>query len=92
MGDSAYLAYYQRNRDVILNRAKHCYENDKERLREQARDKYRNLSKEEKNKKREYGKNRYHNMSEEKKTRLIEYQKIIARQRNLNIIINKIVF
>ena len=30
--------YYQRNRDVILNRAKDYYENDKERLR--ARDKY----------------------------------------------------
>ena len=47
----------------------------KNRLREQARDKYRNLSEEEKNKKREYGKNRYHNMSEEKKQRLKEYQK-----------------
>ena len=47
----------------------------KERLREHARDKYRNLSEEEKNEKREYGKNRYHNMSEEKKIRLKEYQK-----------------
>ena len=36
---------------MILNRAKYCYVNDKERLREQARDKYRNLSEEEKNKK-----------------------------------------
>ena len=43
--------YYQRNRDVILNRAKHNYENDKERLRKKARDKYRNLSEEDKNKK-----------------------------------------
>ena len=33
--------YYQRNREVILNIAKDCYENDKERLREQTRDKYR---------------------------------------------------
>ena len=41
---------------MILNRAKYYYENDKEILREQARDKYRNLSEEEKNKKREYGK------------------------------------
>ena len=57
------LTYYQRNRDVILNRTKDYYENDKEILREQARDKYKNLSKEEKNKKREYGRNRYHNMS-----------------------------
>ena len=69
------LTYYQKNRDVILNRAKDYYENDKERLRGQARDKYRNLSEEEKNKKREYGKNRYRNMSEEKKQRLKEYQK-----------------
>ena len=50
MSESAYLTYYQRNRDVMLNRTKD-YENDKERLREQARDKYRNLSEEEKNKK-----------------------------------------
>ena len=27
--------YYQRNREIILNRAKDYYENDKERLREQ---------------------------------------------------------
>ena len=31
--------YYQRNREIMLNRAKNCYENDKERLREQARNK-----------------------------------------------------
>ena len=60
---------------MILNRAKDYYENDKERLREQARDKYRNLSEEEKYKKREYGRDRYFNMSEEKKKRLKEYQK-----------------
>ena len=41
------LTYYQKNRDVILNRTKDYYENDKERLRGQARDKYRNLSEEE---------------------------------------------
>ena len=40
--------YYQENRDVVLNRAKDYCENDKERLREQAREKYRNLSEEEK--------------------------------------------
>ena len=70
--------YYQKNRNVILNRAKDYYENDKEILRNNARDKYRNLSEEEKkreNKKREYGKNRYHNMSEEKKQKLKEYQR-----------------
>ena len=46
--ESVNLTYYQRNQEVILNRAKGYYENDKERLREQARDKYRNLSEEEK--------------------------------------------
>ena len=60
--------YYQRNRDVILNRAQDYNENDKEKLRQQARDKNRNLSEEDKNKIREYGKTRCHNMSEEKKT------------------------
>ena len=74
MSESADLTYRQRNREVILNRAKDYYENDKKRLRKQARDKYRNLSEEEKNKKRDYGKNTYRNLSEEKK-RLKEYQK-----------------
>ena len=60
------LTYYQRTRDMILNRAKDYYENDKERLRGQARDKYENLSEEEKNEKREYGKSRHNNMSEKK--------------------------
>ena len=59
---------------MILNRAKDYYENDKERLRGQARDIYRNLSEEEKDKEREYGKNRYRNISGEKKQRLNEYQ------------------
>ena len=81
MSESSYLIYYQRNRGVIPNRAKNYYENDKERLREQARDKYRKLSEEEKNKKRKYGKSRYCNMSEEKKQRLKEYQKNYCKAR-----------
>ena len=48
MGECADLTYCQRNQDVILNRARDYYWNDKERLREEARDKYRNLSEEEK--------------------------------------------
>ena len=66
MSECTDLTYYQRNRDVILNRTKYYYENDKERLREQARDKYRTLSEEEKNTKREYGKNRHHNYLKKK--------------------------
>ena len=41
---------------MILNRAKDYYENDKERLRQQARDKYKNLSEQDKSNKREYEK------------------------------------
>ena len=48
MGKNTNLTYYQKSRDVILNRAKDYYKNNKERLRLQARHKYRNLSEEEK--------------------------------------------
>ena len=40
--------YYQRNRDIMLNRAKDYYKNNKESLRERAKNKYRSLSKDEK--------------------------------------------
>ena len=50
---SLILTYYQKNRNVIPNKAKDYHKNDKERLNEQARDKYRSLSEEEKNKKRD---------------------------------------
>ena len=75
MSECADWTYYQANRDVMLNRVKGYYEDDKERLWEQVWDKYRNLSEEEKNKKREYGKNRYRNILKRKKQRLKEYQK-----------------
>ena len=39
MNEYVDLTYYQKNLDVVLNRAKYYYENDKERLREQSRDK-----------------------------------------------------
>ena len=38
----------KKNRDVIQYKGKDYYENDKEKLRQQARDKHRNLSEEEK--------------------------------------------
>ena len=75
MDESVEETCYQRNRHVMLNTAKNYYENDKDTLRKQARDKCRNLSEEDKNKKRQYGRNRYRNMSEEKKQGLKEYQK-----------------
>ena len=84
--------YYQRNGEIMLNRAKYYYENDKEGLREQARNKYRHLSEEDKEKKREYGKNRYHNMSEEQKQKLKEYQKQRYQEKKKSLeIIDKIV-
>ena len=76
------LTCYQRNRGVTLKRAEDYYENNKKRLREQAKDKYRNLSEEEKILKREYGKNIYHNMSEEKIQRLKEYEKNYREAKN----------
>ena len=75
--------YYQRNREMILNRAKDYYENNKELLTERARNKYRELSEEEKDIKREYGKKRHHNMSEENKKKLKECQRIIVRLKNM---------
>ena len=80
MSESAYLTYYQNyqnNRDVILNRAKDYYENDKQRLRVQAKVEanIENYLKNKKIKKREHGKNRYCNIPEEKKRRLKKYQK-----------------
>ena len=69
------LTYYQRNRDVILNIAKDYCENDEERLRKKAKDKYRNLSEKEKYKKREYGKKQISQYVWRKKQRLKEYQK-----------------
>ena len=68
----------------MLSKAKDYYKNNKERLREQARNKYRNLPEEEKIKKREYGKNRYHNMS--KKENIIICQKYLSIINNDSIV------
>ena len=46
--------YHQRNREVMLNRAKEYYKNNKEVITEKARNKYRELSDEQKNIKKEY--------------------------------------
>ena len=59
--------YFQKNQEAILKRAKDYHENDKKRLREQARDKYRSLSQEEKKSK--------ESKIKKKKQELKEYQK-----------------
>ena len=67
--------YYERNRDVILNRAKDYHKNNKELLRERAKNKCRELPENEKDVKRLYQRDRYHNMSAEEKQRLKECQR-----------------
>ena len=37
MCENTDLTYYQKNKDLILNKAKDYYKNNKERLREQAK-------------------------------------------------------
>ena len=51
------------------------YEKNKKVLKENARNKYRNLSEEEKEVKRAYGRDIYRNMTKDEKNRLKEYQK-----------------
>ena len=60
------ITYYQRNGDVMLDRAKQYYQNNNKVLRENAKNKYRDLSDKEKNIQSKYGRNRCLNMSEEK--------------------------
>ena len=45
------------------------YKNNKEKLSEKTRNKYRSLFEEEQNIRRKYRRNRYHNMSKEKKSK-----------------------
>ena len=48
MSENTDLTYHQRNREVILNKAKDYYKNNEGRLMKQARYKYINLSEEKK--------------------------------------------
>ena len=57
--------YYQKNRETKLNRSKEYY--DKEKLKEQGKNKCRDLSEKEKDMKREYGRNRCRELSEKEK-------------------------
>ena len=81
--------YYQRNREVILNRAKEYYENKKELLRERerererAKNKYRELSEEEKNINREYGKKDIITCLKKIKKDEKNIKKIIVRLKNM---------
>ena len=77
---------------MILNRAKDYYENDKERLREQTRDKYRNLSEEEKTKRENMEKAAIIICLRKKSKDYKNTKKDTVRLKSLNIIINKTSF
>ena len=51
--------YYQKNRDVLLNKSKEYYRNNRELIQERANNKYKLLSEDEKEIVREYHRNRY---------------------------------
>ena len=53
-----------------------CYQESKERLQKEAREKYQNLSKEEE-KKQQYSRERSKNLLEDEKQKLVEYRKKI---------------
>ena len=74
MANTTYLTYYQRNKDLVLSKAKEYYKN-KGRLSKQAQGKHNNLPEERKDKKREYGRNKYA-VSEEERIKRNEYDRI----------------
>ena len=69
MSTNTRQSYDIKNRDLILSKAKEYYENNKDRLSKQAKNKYNDLPEEEKNKKREYRRNRHYNMTKEEKNK-----------------------
>ena len=73
MANTTYLTYYQRNKDLVLSKAKEYYKN-KDRLSKQAQGKH-NLPEERKDKKREYRRNKYA-VSEEERIKRNEYDRI----------------
>ena len=70
--------YYQKNRDIILKRAKDYYYYNIETIRKNMRDKYQNLSEEEKEKikiyQKKFRKKMKNNISDEKREKMREYQ------------------
>ena len=74
---------------MILNRAKYYYENGNERLREQTRDKYGNLSEEEKTKRKIMEKTDITICLKKKNKDWKNIKKITSKLKRLNIIINK---
>ena len=51
MVNNVHRTYYQRNKELVISKAKEYYKNNKDKLSKQAREKYQGLSEEEKDKK-----------------------------------------
>ena len=71
--------YFQKNREVILNKAKDYYRNIRDELKIKAKNKYNELSEEEKDIKREYERMRYNNMSNGKKRKTKRISKKLSQ-------------
>ena len=67
------LTYYQKNRDLMLKKAKEYYENNKEKRREYGRNRYHNMITEEIDKINENRRYRYYRLSEEIKNKKRKY-------------------
>ena len=74
---------YQRNRDMILNRAKDYYGNEKRKIKRGSVSYKQKFTFRRQKWKIEYVRNRFFNMSEEKKQKLKEYQKNIMKPKKV---------
>ena len=85
MSENTDLTYYQRNREVILHKAKDYYENDKERWEVRKKISIETYLKKTKTKRDNMKKDRYHNTSGEKKQKLKEYQRNYCKAKKVSI-------
>ena len=83
--------YYQKNRDVLLNKSKEYDRNNRGLMQERANNKYKLLSEDEKEIIREYHGNRYHNMTDEQKQIFKKYQEKHRQAKNKHKKINIII-
>ena len=81
MSTSTRLTYYQKNRDVILKKARDKYNKPEEKIKKimYEKNKYCNITEEQKNKRTDRERNRYRNMTEEEKEKRREYARIRCR-------------
>ena len=92
MSGNTNLTYYQRNREVILNKAKDYYKNDKDRLKNRQEINTKTYLKKRKIKKENMGKKDITICRKIRKKDYKNIEKIIVSEESLNIIINKIIF